>query len=238
MSFDISGLEIYLPLVVGARIELLSAEVTTDAAELARELSLRGVTVMQATPATWRLLVEVDWHGGANFKALCGGEALSPALAESLLDRVGELWNLYGPTETTIWSTCERIEAGMLPVSIGRPIANTRVYVLDDRRAPVPIGVPGELWIGGAGVAMGYHRRPELTAERFVSDPFASQPGGRMYRTGDLVRWLGDGRLEHLGRLDHQVKIRGFRIELGEVEAGAGDSPGRPPMRRRAMGCG
>jgi acyl carrier protein len=135
------------------------------------------------------------------------------------------LWNLYGPTETTIWSTVERVRPGTERISIGRPIANTQVYVLDQHGEPAPAGVPGELWIGGDGVAIGYHGRPELTAERFVPDRFRPEQGGRMYRTGDLARWLGDGRLEHLGRLDNQVKIRGFRIELGEIEAALATHP-------------
>src|SRR5690606_23045442 len=130
--------------------------------------------------------------------AFCGGEALPRELADALLARVGELWNLYGPTETTVWSTAERVLASSEPVSIGRPIANTQVYVLDARQQPLPVGVPGELWIGGAGVALGYHQRPELTAERFIADPFSPQPGARLYRTGDLARWDEQGRLQHL----------------------------------------
>src|SRR5690606_35313430 len=154
--------------------------------------------------------------------ALCGGEALPEALAEALLPRVGELWNLYGPTETTVWSTIERVRSGD-PITVGRPIANTTVYVLDEHMQPVPVGVPGELWIGGAGVAQGYLNRPELTAERFRESPFRA--GERIYGTGDLVRWLSDGRLQHLGRLDFQVKVRGFRIELGEIEARLREHP-------------
>jgi hypothetical protein len=151
-------------------------------------------------------------------RALCGGEALPPELAEALLHRVGLLWNMYGPTETTVWSTCSRVELGQGGVTIGRPIDNTTVWILDDVGAPVPIGVPGELYIGGAGVALGYHARPELTNERFVPDRFSSQPGARLYRTGDLARWRADGQLQHLGRTDFQVKVRGYRIELGEIE--------------------
>ena len=219
ISFDIAGLEIYLPLSVGARIELVPAQQAADGAALAEVLARCGATLMQATPATWRMLVEVDWRGGTGFKALCGGEPLPAALAGALRERVDELWNLYGPTETTIWSTGEQVMPDAGTITIGRPIANTRVYVLDGFLAPVPVGVAGEIWIGGAGVAAGYHRKPELTAERFRTDPFAAGPGARMYRTGDLGRWRGDGRLEHLGRTDHQVKVRGFRIELGEIEA-------------------
>jgi amino acid adenylation domain-containing protein len=219
LSFDIAALELYVPLTVGARVELLSKATATDGAELVRALEAAGATVLQGTPATWRLLVEAGWRGPPGFRALCGGEALPRELAEALLDRTDELWNLYGPTETTVWSTAERVRPGPGPILIGRPIANTRVYVLDRHRNPLPPGVAGELWIGGAGVAQGYHARPELTAERFVPDPFDARPGARMYRTGDLGRWTGDGRLEHLGRADHQVKVRGFRIELGEVES-------------------
>ncbi len=218
ISFDIAGLEMYLPLIVGARIELASRDVASDGHALASLLQRSGATVLQATPATWRMLLDSGWKGGSTFRALCGGEGLPRDLADRLLACTGELWNLYGPTETTIWSTAGKVQHGAA-VTIGRPIANTHVYVLDDARAPVPIGVPGELWIGGAGVAIGYHGRPELTAERFVDDPFSARAGARMYRTGDLARWLPDGQLEHLGRLDHQVKVRGFRIELGEIES-------------------
>lgn len=220
ISFDIAGLELYLPLLVGARIELVAREIATDGNALAQLLTSSAATVLQATPATWRLLVEADWRASVSgFRALCGGEALPRDLANALLERVDTLWNLYGPTETTIWSTVQRIEAGTADVLIGKPIANTEIYVLDRSGQPTPIGVPGEIWIAGAGVALGYHRRPELTAERFVADGFSTRPGARMYRTGDLGRWTQDGRLQHLGRIDHQVKIRGFRIELGEIES-------------------
>jgi amino acid adenylation domain-containing protein len=219
ISFDIAGLEIYLPLLAGARIELISRELAIDGVVLAAFLDRCGATVMQATPSTWRLLIEADWRPGRGFRALCGGESLPPELARILLERVGELWNLYGPTETTIWSTMERVERMDPPISVGRPIGNTQVYILGDAGDPVPVGVPGEIWIGGAGVAVGYHNRPELNVERFVADPFALSVGARLYRTGDLGRWLENGRIEHLGRLDQQVKIRGFRVELGEIEA-------------------
>jgi amino acid adenylation domain-containing protein len=219
VSFDIAGLELYLPLTAGARIELIPREKAIDGAALGAHLTVCGATILQATPVTWRQLVEADWRGGTGFRALCGGEALPGDLACALLQRVEELWNLYGPTETTIWSTIERVEPASGPVSIGRPIANTQVYILGSDGEPVPIGVPGEIWIGGAGVAIGYHNRSELTAERFVPDRFSGQPGARLYRTGDLGRWGADGRIFHLGRMDHQVKIRGVRIELGEIEA-------------------
>lgn len=217
-SFDIAALELYLPLMAGARIELASSATASDGAALSELLTLSGATMMQATPATWRMLLDAGWTGGSHFTALCGGEALSPDLAEALLRRVGALWNLYGPTETTIWSTISRVEPGETPISIGKPIENTQVYVLNGDE-PAPIGITGEICIGGDGVAAGYHRRPELTAERFRPDPFAPESGARMYRTGDLGRWGADGRLYHMGRADHQVKVRGFRIELGEIES-------------------
>ncbi|ODS52928.1 MAG: hypothetical protein ABS36_15865 [Acidobacteria bacterium SCN 69-37] len=220
LSFDIAGLEICLPLSVGARVVVASRDDAVDPARIARLLATQAITVMQATPATWRLLLDDGWEGDSGLTVLCGGEAMPPDLARRLCAATGAVWNMYGPTETTIWSTIARVEAGGDEVvSIGRPIANTQVYVLDDRRRPVPIGVPGELFIGGDGVAIGYFQRPELTASRFVPDPFSGKPGARLYRTGDLARFREDGRLECLGRLDGQVKVRGFRIELGEVEA-------------------
>ena len=219
ISFDIAALELYLPLLVGARIELVPRETATNGQALSNLLTSRGVSVLQATPATWRLLIEASWPGGMGFRALSGGEALSRDLADTILDRADELWNLYGPTETTVWSAVERVERGDSAPSIGRPIANTEFHVLDKAGEPLPIEIAGEIHIGGGGVAIGYHRRPSLTAERFIPDRFSGRPGARLYRTGDLGRWGPDGKLYHLGRLDHQVKIRGFRIELGEIEA-------------------
>jgi amino acid adenylation domain-containing protein len=218
LSFDIAGLELYLPLVTGARVELASRETAADGARLRRCLAECKATVMQATPITWRLLLEAGWPGDP-LKVLCGGEALPGDLTDELLRRGASVWNLYGPTETTIWSTAHRVEQPEPIAPVGGPIANTRVYVLDAGLEPVPVGVPGELYIGGAGVARGYRNRPDLTAERFVPDPFGSEPGARLYRTGDLVRWRRDGVLEFLGRTDNQTKVRGFRIELGEIEA-------------------
>ena len=218
LSFDIAGLELYLPLVCGATVEIASREEAGDPALLMTALTRSGATVMQATPVTWRMLVEAGWTGDRNLKALCGGEALPPDLAVALLPRCGELWNMYGPTETTIWSSVYRVKSapsGTVP--LGRPIANTTMYVLDTHMRPVPVGVSGELYIGGESVARGYLNRPELTAERFLNDPFI--PGARIYRTGDLVKFLPDGNLHYLGRADFQVKLRGFRIELGEIEA-------------------
>ena len=219
ISFDIAGLELYLPLLVGAQILLIDRETAADGPELAARLEQGRATVLQATPATWRMLVESDWRPSTPLRAFCGGEALPRDLADELLTRVAELWNLYGPTETTIWSTVARVEPSPAPVTVGRAIANTRIYILDSARSLVPAGAPGEIWIGGAGVALGYHERAELTAERFVPDPFSAQPNARMYRTGDMGRWDASGRLQHMGRVDHQVKIRGYRVELGEIEA-------------------
>jgi amino acid adenylation domain-containing protein len=225
LSFDIAALEILLPLSVGARVELVRREVAQDGARLAEKLAVCGATVMQATPATWRLLLEAGWSGSPGLKILCGGEPLAPDLAHQLLARGSSLWNLYGPTETTIWSTLHQVDGRLCPVPIGRPISDTRVYVVDGRGQPVPVGVQGELLIGGAGVARGYRSQPELTAEKFIPDPFSGRPGARLYRTGDRARWLRSGELEYLGRIDHQVKIRGFRVEPGEIEAVLGQHP-------------
>src|SRR6185295_11703723 len=223
LSFDIAGLELYLPLMVGGRVVLASREEAAEGRRLQALISESGATVLQATPATWRLLLESGWQGGEGLKALCGGEALSPVLAAALRQRVGSLWNVYGPTETTVWSTLEEIRSDG-PISIGWPIANTEAYVLDGTGQPAPVGVPGELLLGGSGLARGYLARPELTAERFVPNPFGAE-GSRLYRTGDLARDRADGRLEHMGRIDHQVKVRGFRIELGEIETALGRHP-------------
>jgi acyl-coenzyme A synthetase/AMP-(fatty) acid ligase/acyl carrier protein len=219
LSFDIAGLELYLPLTVGARIVLATREETADGAQLASKISGANITVMQATPATWRLLLDSGWQGNKSLRVFCGGETLSRELASRLCERCAELWNLYGPTETTIWSSAARIGPGSLPIVIGRPIANTQLYVLDRHFQPAPAGVSGELFIGGDGLAHGYLNRPELTAEKFIRHPFSTDPDTRLYRTGDLARRLPDGGIELLGRVDHQVKIRGFRIELGEIEA-------------------
>jgi len=224
LTFDIAVLEIFLPLVCGACVVIAASETSADGVALARLIAQSGVSVMQATPATLRMLLEAGWAGAPDLKILCGGEAYGAELASQLLACCGTLWNMYGPTETTVWSAVCEVQAGR-PVVIGPPIANTRLYVLDRALQLVPVGVPGELYIGGAGLARGYHNRPALTAEKFIADPFAAEPGMRMYRTGDLVRRLPDGTIEFLGRLDHQVKIRGFRIELGEIEARLQEHP-------------
>jgi amino acid adenylation domain-containing protein len=218
-AFDLSVPDWYLPLTTGARLVIVPREATLDGVELADWLARAGATFVQATPTTWQLLVDAGWKGSAGLKIVCGGEALPRALADELRARGSSLWHMYGPTETTVWSSVLELEAGDGPTPLGGPIANTSFYVLDRNHEPVPIGVPGELYIGGDGLARGYHGRPDLTAERFVPDPFAAGDGSRLYRTGDLVRWREDGTLEFLGRIDQQVKLRGFRIELGEIEA-------------------
>ena len=219
VAFDIAALELLLPLTVGAQVILASSEQSRDGLQLRHLLEQSGATIMQATPATWRMLLAAGWQGSQTLKLLCGGETLAPDLAAQLLQRGRAVWNLYGPTETTIWSTINRITDAAPPILIGRPLANTACYILDAEGVPVPPSVTGELYIGGAGVVRGYHRRPELTAERFVPDPFAKTAGARMYRTGDQARFHPDGRIEYLGRADFQIKLRGVRIELGEVEA-------------------
>ncbi|MEO8153226.1 MAG: amino acid adenylation domain-containing protein [Rhizobacter sp.] len=229
ITFDIAALELFMPLVSGGCVVLADRRVAQDTALLAEVLRDRHVDIAQATPTTWRALIDAGWDGAPALKALCGGEALPLELSARLRQRVGALWNVYGPTESTIWSTAQDVTAHRAPSTgpyepVGRPLANTRVYVLDERGQPVPRGSVGELLIGGAGVARGYWNRPALDRERFVADPFVP-PGARMYRTGDLARQLADGRLEFLGRNDQQVKLRGHRIELGEVEAALAGHP-------------
>ena len=224
LSFDISLLELLLPLTVGATVVVMSRETVTDGERLAGALTRRDITFVQATPATFQMLREVGWAGDPRLKVLCGGEALPGDLAAWLGERVGSVWNMYGPTETTIWSTVDRVEPGRA-VTIGRAIDATELYVLDRQQQLVPVGAAGELYIGGAGLACEYWRREELTADRFVPHPFSDRADARLYRTGDRVRWRADGRLDHLGRTDAQVKVRGFRIELGEIESVLADHP-------------
>ncbi|NEQ82849.1 MAG: amino acid adenylation domain-containing protein, partial [Moorea sp. SIO2I5] len=249
ICFDIAALELYLPLIVGAKVVIVSREVASDAWQLLSTLDRSGATVMQATPATWRMLLSAGWEASSSdsssktpekeLKILCGGEALPTQLANQLLDRGTEVWNMYGPTETTIWSSVYNVmrsptseqpvnDIKEKPKSIGKPIANTQTYILDSYLQPVGVGVAGELYIGGVGVAKGYLNRSDLTAERFIPNPFDRQiknPHSKLYKTGDLARYLPDGNIEYLGRADHQVKIRGFRIETGEIEAALNQHP-------------
>ncbi|HTB96907.1 MAG TPA: amino acid adenylation domain-containing protein [Terracidiphilus sp.] len=217
ISFDISFLEMLLPLVTGARLVVAAGEQAGDPSALKRLLDDHHITVMQATPTTWRMLVESGWTGKPDLKILCGGEALTQDLAENLLPRCRELWNMYGPTETTIWSSTVRVISAK-DISLGPPIANTYFFVADESLQPAQQGAVGELLIGGEGLARGYLKREELTREKFVPDAFCGTEGSRLYRTGDAVRSRADGTLEFLGRMDHQVKLNGFRIELGEIE--------------------
>ena len=244
LSFDIAALELYLPLITGASLVIASRKVVSDGIELIRSIEENQATIMQATPATWRLLLAAGWEGNQQLKVLCGGEVLDINIAEELLKRSREVWNLYGPTEATIWSSaaqCRDVKFNVsqnvnTTVTIGKPINNTQFYVLDNDLQPVPIGVPGELYIGGSGLAKGYLNKPELTTEKFIENSFISgktsppspllskergvqQDEVRLYKTGDLVKYLHDGNLEYLGRIDYQVKLRGFRIELGEIES-------------------
>ena len=219
LAFDIAGLEIWLPLSVGATVVIASRTDALDGARLASLIDAHEITVLQATPASWRLLLASGWAGSRTLKALCGGEPLPADLAAALLDRTAELWNMYGPTETTIWSTAGRVSDATETITIGRPIANTQTFVLETSGRLAPAGVVGELCIGGEGVARGYRKRPELTEEKFIS---ATLPDGRtmrLYRTGDLARFRSNGELELVGRRDFQVKVRGYRVELGEIEA-------------------
>ncbi|MEM9923870.1 MAG: amino acid adenylation domain-containing protein [Cyanobacteria bacterium P01_D01_bin.50] len=241
LSFDIAALEFYLPLISGATLVIVSREIATDGIRLTQNIEQNQVTVMQATPATWRLLLAAGWKSNRQLKILCGGEALDISVAEELLKLSKEVWNLYGPTEATIWSAVAECRDVIYNISkihqkdvtynvsttvpIGKPINNTQFYVLNDYLQPVPIGVPGQLYIGGAGLAQGYLNKPELTAEKFINNTFSSSSPSslsspsNLYKTGDLVRYLPDGNLEYLGRIDYQVKLRGFRIELGEIES-------------------
>ena len=217
-TFDIAAVEFFLPLMAGARIVLVNRETATDGFLLTEALVRSSATVMQATPATWRLLLNAGWQGDERLKIFCGGESLDRNLANDLLDRCAFLWNMYGPTETTIYSTIYKVERGEENIPIGKPIANTQIYIVDPSLEPVPIGVVGEIVIGGSGVARGYHELPELTAERFITNPWQSGENSRLFKTGDLGRRRADGAIEFLGREDQQIKIRGYRIELEDIE--------------------
>jgi amino acid adenylation domain-containing protein len=219
LSFDPCTVELFLPLISGGRVVIVQDDTARDPAALVELIRTEHVNRVQATPTRWRTLLEAGF-GPAPVVALVGGEALPPGLARELCARVDRLHNVYGPTETTVWATAAGIAAapdGPDDVTIGRPLPNVRVHLLDPDLRPVPLGLPGELCIGGPAVARGYLHRPQLTGERFVPDPWT--PGSRLYRTGDLARYLPDGRLAFLGRRDQQIKIRGHRIEPGEIEA-------------------
>ncbi|WDD36956.1 amino acid adenylation domain-containing protein (plasmid) [Nostoc sp. UHCC 0926] len=224
-SFDIAALELFVPIIVGASLVVVSREVASDGTRLKAKLTDSNATVMQATPATWQLLLAAGWGENHQLKILCGGEALSAQLANQLLKRCDSLWNMYGPTETTIWSAAYQVEKDTSIVPISQPIANTQFYILDQHAQLVPVGVPGELHIGGDGLARGYLNRPELSAEKFIPNPFSDKSAARLYKTGDLARYLPNGEIEYLGRIDYQVKVRGFRIELGEIEAHLSQHP-------------
>ena len=224
LSFDISILELFLPLTRGATVVMAPPAANTDPELLAATIAEAGASVVQATPTTWRMLLASGWTDGRGRILLSGGEPLDPQLARDLLATGGTLWNLYGPTEATVWATAARVDAVADRVTVGTALANTRLHVVDENGHEVGPGVTGELWIGGTGVARGYLNRPALTADRFVPDPFGDT-SGRLYRTGDLARWSADGTLEVLGRNDLQVKVRGMRIELGEIEAGVRSHP-------------
>ncbi|MDE1147119.1 MAG: amino acid adenylation domain-containing protein [Azospirillaceae bacterium] len=219
LSFDIAAMEIFLPLMVGAELVVAGREAALDGETLARTLAATDITFMQATPVTWRRLIETGWRGDKRMTLISGGEHLPQDLADRLTGDGATCWNLYGPTEATIYATGDRLAGAGAPVTIGRPIANLQAHVLDRHLNQVPPGVPGDLYLGGAGLAQGYLNRPDATADRFVPDHLGTVPGGRLYRTGDVVRLLADGRIDYLGRSDFQVKIRGFRIEPGEIEA-------------------
>ncbi len=217
LSFDIAVLELYLPLSQGATVVLASTDEASDGDDLIDLMSEHKISIMQATPATWRLLLSCDWQGDTALKVLCGGEAMPRDLLAPLLAKTAELWNMYGPTETTVWSSCYQLTDADGPVLIGKPIANTQFYVLDKQLKPLPVGVHGELYIGGEGMTRGYLNRDDLTRERYIISPFKTD-GSRLYRTGDAVKYHESGDVEYIQRVDNQVKVRGFRIELGEIE--------------------
>ena len=225
LSFDVSVAEIFLPLLTGGRLSVASRKVAADGFMLLDALRSSRPTIMCPTPATWRLLLAAGWAGTPGLRIISTGEALPRGLANQLLSKGAGLWNFYGPTETTVWSTYWRVTSERGPILIGKPLANTAVYILDADLKPLPQGETGELYIGGDGLANGYLNQPELTAMRFIPDPFSRNPGARLYKTGDLARYDADGNIECLGRIDHQVKIRGYRIELGEVEEVLAEHP-------------
>ena len=219
LTFDVELANIFMPLSVGAKLVLATREEAWDGNLLIRLLESTGATLMQPTPSTWRLLLGAGWRGNPRLRIVSTGEALPSALASQLMLRGAGVWNLYGPTETTIWAVGCQIESAQEPVPIGKPLPNVRIRILDSNHQLVPIGVAGEICIGGEGVVPGYLNLPELTAERFVQDPGSEEVAERIYRTGDRGRWKPDGSIEFLGRMDRQLKVRGFRIEPAEIEA-------------------
>jgi len=222
LSFDIAVLELYLPTISGGTVVIMDSEGAADGKQLADALADHDISLLQATPATWRLMIQAGWEGKTDLKVLCGGEPMPNDLVQPLLDRCAELWNMYGPTETTVWSAAFQIKSAEDPILIGKPIGNTQIYILDAKGHEVPVGVEGEVYIGGAGVTLGYRNRQDLTDERFVDNryrnPFANYVSDQLYKTGDLARYQFDGNIQFLRRNDKQVKVRGFRIELGEIE--------------------
>ena len=230
LSFDIAVLELYLPLLFGGTVVMADWATATDGKKLTASLDQEQISLMQATPATWRMMIAAGWSGKHDLKILCGGEPLTRDLVASLLPRCRELWNMYGPTETTVWSTAMRIESADQPISIGRPIGNTQIYLLDANGQEVPVGVEGELMIGGAGVTLGYWNRADLTNDRFIDNPyfnpFEEYVSNRLYKTGDMAVFRADGNIEYRRRNDKQIKLRGFRIELGEIESAISGAAG------------
>ncbi len=223
LSFDIAVLELYLPTIFGGTVVIADSLTAADGDRLAEKVDQHNISLLQATPATWRLMIGAGWKGKSDLKVLCGGEPMPADLVAPLLDRCGQLWNMYGPTETTVWSAVYRITDPQAPILIGKPVGNTQIYILDQEGREVPIGCAGELFIGGAGVTAGYRNRQDLTDERFVANryrnPFADYVSDKIYKTGDLARYRFDGNIEFLRRNDKQVKVRGFRVELGEIES-------------------
>ena len=249
LSFDIAVLELFLPSLFGGRVVIADRRITSDGIEMAKALDDQNISLLQATPATWRLLLAANWTGKSDLKVLCGGEPMPADLVSPLLERCGELWNMYGPTETTVWSTVFQITSADEPILIGRPIGNTQIYLLDAKGNPVPVGSEGEIFIGGAGVTLGYMNNPTHTAERFVDhrwfNPFSSYVSDKIYKTGDIGRYQTDGNIQFLRRNDKQVKVRGFRIELGEIESVLKSHPccrtrrcHRPRRHRRGCSTG
>jgi len=226
ISFDIAALELFLPLISGARLVITSTETAYDGIGLVAKVTESGASFAQATPTTWRLIASSDWSGSPELTMFCGGESLPEELAKQLWGKGASLWNVYGPTETTIWSSAQRADSYSRSIFIGHPLANTRVYLSDRQTALALPGTPGEIHIGGVGLARGYAGRPDLTGDRFIPDAFSGEIGQRLYRTGDLGRQFSDGSIKFLDRLDRQVKIGGFRIELAEIEAALSRHPG------------